>query len=560
MSSNKNLFYKLYSTNNNVVNAGYTCSSAIDENDTSFDITTSTTGGTSGTITDSNGNTLSVIDMSNIHIPGITQYNTETRILQPHSCCVLQGQEYGIAQAEYYYVIPKHVSDTPRYEYYISCDFDVIYNNFSPKKYHVSTIHSDADGHTPIATQINKQLKKFNIEVAASLITNEFDEVDKRKHDYLKFMAQRPGYFYYINNLRIALHFQSEDYPNSPFKKEINELKPYMYDLIEKYHPAQINDPEYDPETYEVNCDLYSWVIYNYISAAENLDSFNKMIEYLHKAIDDPEHSAYWTQEANKIIQGTPYNDDIFNSYDLINIEIIRDMVEEINEKLTDINDYYREVYWLREDRHRRIPLMKYPNGAFRGIVMIPDWPVNGDGEYSSLWVDHIKSNITLYVPFKDRQYMPKNFGVISNVTLVKEEKDFRQKYRDFGVLGLENSTSDLQDGWDDDDDDYYPDQPNYGPDDIDTDYLDPYRPDKDIADDFAWMGQNYYSKKNTVVGIFRYMQYVNDNNLWNKVGAAYMIIGNEDDTQSKIYNLPTSLLVYNPNDVPIRIKYMIFS
>ena len=36
MSSNKNLFYKLYSTSNHVINAGYTCNSAIDENDTSL--------------------------------------------------------------------------------------------------------------------------------------------------------------------------------------------------------------------------------------------------------------------------------------------------------------------------------------------------------------------------------------------------------------------------------------------------------------------------------------------------------------------------------------------
>ena len=64
MASNKNLFYKLYSTSNNVVNAGYTCNSAIDENETSFDIIGSVSGGSAGTITDSNGNPLSNIDLS----------------------------------------------------------------------------------------------------------------------------------------------------------------------------------------------------------------------------------------------------------------------------------------------------------------------------------------------------------------------------------------------------------------------------------------------------------------------------------------------------------------
>jgi len=73
-------------------------------------------------------------------------------------------------------------------------------------------------------------------------------------------------------------------------------------------------------------------------------------------------------------------------------------------------------------------------------------------------------------------------------------------------------------------------------------------------------MGNTYYSKKDDIIGLFRYMQYVNDNMLWDKVGNSYMIIGEDDDPQSNTMNLPTSMLVYNPNDVPIRIKYLIFS
>ena len=90
MSSNKNLFYNLYSNSNKTVSSGYICNSAVDESGTSFDITANSNG-SAGVITDSNGNTLSSIDMSTIHTEGLTQYNTETRILQPYSCCLLQG-------------------------------------------------------------------------------------------------------------------------------------------------------------------------------------------------------------------------------------------------------------------------------------------------------------------------------------------------------------------------------------------------------------------------------------------------------------------------------------
>ena len=94
---------------------------------------------------------------------------------------------------------------------------------------------------------------------------------------------------------------------------------------------------------------------------------------------------------------------------------------------------------------------MKYPNGAFRGIVLIPDWPSKTDDyEYASLWVNHIKSKVKLYMPTKEHQFLPKIYGVLSNATLVKEEENFRQLYPEFGNIGIENSVSSLTDGWDD--------------------------------------------------------------------------------------------------------------
>ena len=555
MSSNKNLFYSLYSKSNNVISAGYTCNSAIDEANTSFDITVNSIGNSAGAITDSNGNPITNIDMSKIHAGGLTQYNSETRILQPHSCYVLQGQEYGFACAEYYFVIPKHVKETEGYEYYINCDFDVVYDNFAPKKLH---IHAEADGYNSITTLINNKLKEFNVLVQTSLI-QQYDKVDNRNHDYLKFMSQKEGYFYYINNIRIDINFQSEKYPNSPFIKGFSELKMYMYDLLITYHPV-VNNEEYDPDTYEPNCDLYAWLLRNYEDAVNDIKSFDKMIAYLHEAINapTPEEEQYWLEKANIVIQNTVYDNDLFNMYNIDNIEIIRGIVGEIKNDLDKLSEYYKAFYWLKEDKHLRIPLMKYPNGAFRGIVLIPEWPVNTDDyEYASLWINHIKSKVILYHLTKEKQYMPKLVGVMSNATLLKEERDFREQNPEFGSASVNNAINNLQDGFNERVEETK-EQQNVK--DIDTDYLDPYRPNVDVIDDLAWMGRTYYSRKDDIIGIFRYMQYVNDNMLWDKVGDAYMIIGKDDDPQSQDLNLPTSLLVYNPNDVPIKIKYLIFS
>lgn len=568
MASNKNLFYKLYSTPNNVINAGYTCNSAIDENDTSFDIIGSVSGGSAGTITDSNGNSLSNIDLSQIHAGGITQYTTETRILQPHSATVLQGQEFGLSAASYYYVIPKQLKDTEGYEKYIDCDFDVIYNNFSPMRFHV---HTDANGQTSFIKEINDAFQKYNILVSAS-IQNEVDEIDGHIYEYLVFLSQKEGYFYYINNLKVSVKFQSEDFPESPFKKGIKQLKQFMYNLIEKYKPMKLEPTNEDSDgvdindimivnssvNYEVDCDLYTWLLHNYIDAVKDIESFMKMIDYF-KMWEETGDEA-WLEKYNIEAQNTVYDDDIINFYlDEVALEALYNIINDIKTRINELNAYYRDFYWLREDRHKRIPLMKYPNGAFRGIVLIPDWPSKTDDyEYASLWVNHIKSKVKLYIPTKEHQFLPKIYGVLSNATLVKEEESFRQLYPEFGSIGIENSVSSLTDGWDDGRQPENLDQQQIK--DIDTDYMDPYRPDKDVDDDLTYMGQNYYSRKKNIIGLFRYLQWVHENGLWNKVGEAYMIIGNDDDPQSHDLNLPTSLVVYNPNPVPIRIKYIIFS
>lgn len=556
MSTNKNLFYSLYSKSNNVISAGYTCNSAIDESDTSFDITVNSTGKSAGSITDSNGNPLSSIDMSLIHSTGLTQYSTETRIIQPYSCCVLQGQEYGLARASYYYVIPKRIKDVERFEYYLDCDFDMVYDNFVPKKIH---IHTTADGKTSFVKQINDKFKENNIEVAVSL-QNLFDNFDKKTHQYLVYLSQKEGYFYYINNLKITIKFQSEDYPDSPFKNSISELKPYLISLIEKYHPLQKdnegNIPEYNEHTYTIDCELFTWLMHNYIEAVEDIRSFAEMIKFIRLALETGDDE--YIREANIAIQNTVYDHFNFDNYDIDNIEKIYDIIDEIKSKIAEMQEYYKNFYWLREDKHRRIPLMKYPNGAFRGIVLIPSWPTNTDDyEYASLWINHIKSRVTLYELTPDAQYLPKQVGVLSAATLVKEEKQFRNQNPEFNSVIADNNINILPDGIDE----RIPEtEEQENIDDIDTNYLDPYRPDKEVQDDLLWMGNTYYSRKSDIIGLFRYMQYVNDNDLWNKVGDAYMIIGKDDDPQSQTLNLPTSLLVYNPNPEPIRIKFMVFS
>lgn len=555
MSSNTNLFYNLYSTSNNVTNAGYICSSAVDEEDTSFDITASSLG-SAGTITDSNGKTLANIDLSQLHAAGITQYNNETRILQPYACYLLQGQEYGLSRATYYFKIPPKISRVKEYEKYLTVDFDVIYNNFDPKVFHIC---SKADGEESFINLVNDELSNSGVEVSVSI--HQIKNNNGVLQDYIVFLAQDQGYFYYINNLRLVPEFQSEDYPESPFSKNLVGMKTIIFDFIKQFHPVKIGE-EYVEDEYDVDCELYKWALENTQKAIDSLQVFKDAIDMLKNS----EWSEADIAKFNQMIKDTPYDDPIFNgTYDIENLELVGSIIESINALIIEADDFFENMYWLFEDKSLRIPLMKYPNGAFRGIVLIPDWPSKNpeNYEYKSVWINHVKSMVTIYRPTADGHYMPKKYGVLSNATLTCEQDEFKHSIHDFnGVQSNISLVKNLTDGWYDNNnvfnefgDKYFTQQSSF-----DTDYIDPYRPSNSVYEDTIYMGQNCYDKKENVIGLFRYMQFVNENSLWDKVGQGYIIVGNPDDPQSQTLNLPTSLLIYNPNPSPLRIKYMIFS
>lgn len=587
--ANKNLFYSLYSHSQEKLNPGYVCSTAVDETAVSFDIQ-----GSDGVITDSNGSTLSTIDLSAVHAAGLTQYNTETRIIQPYSCCLLQGQEYGLANAAYYFLIPKHFQETEDYEKYCDVELDVVYNNFTPEVFHVSVKANERDS---IADLINDAFDKNNINVSVSLQCLE-DPKDKVIKEYLVFMAQEEGYFYFIMNLKLLPVKASEDCPYSPFSNVIEDLREVIYNFLIQYHPV-VKDEEYDEETYQIDCDLYTWLLKNYKEAIEQLDNFSSAIECIlgsdneyygndepfepvintdpeedndeddniDENNEEPENNEEESEEtperphysgitenmtdeeineiiemANSFIEGTVFDNKIFDNYDTNNLDIIKNILLAIRAIQDQYDEYFPIQMWLIEDKHRRIPLMKYPNGAFRGIVLVPDFPRDSDYEYSSLWVNHVKDMVTLYKEAEDGHYTKKNYGVLSNATLMNEDKDRQHKH----VCSNISMVTALEDGWEEitgchcDDTAYNITNKEY--------------------DDTIYMGRSTYSKKDDVIGLFRYIQYVNDEHNWLNIGDLYIAIGKDDDPNNKIKNLPTSLLIYNPNSIPVRIKYMIFS
>jgi hypothetical protein len=284
-------------------------------------------------------------------------------------------------------------------------------------------------------------------------------------------------------------------------------------------------------------------------------------------------------EKANKLLKdtvfdsdSTVYNASILDHYEFSDIQKIIDLLL-IAIKKASMN--YAEHYWLPEIAEWRIPMMKYPNGAFKGIVIIPDYPDDENYDLSTLYINHIQTlvNINIPVSVKDPEgndtilFKPETFGVMSNATFNAEREEYQHNHHErLSMSGNKQLQTDIISGWDEaeyeDPEDNMMVNPDYNyfcGNDSHNEQFD-YDLNKFKPNDIIYLGDSCYSDKAKILGIFKYMDYVTENHQWLKIGQGYMALGADDDPQSVIKNLLNSVMIYNPNSIPIRIKYLIFS
>ena len=300
--------------------------------------------------------------------------------------------------------------------------------------------------------------------------------------------------------------------------------------------------------------------------------------------------------------------------YGILNKYNIHDVIKLLQTTIDYVNDSnVSGPYRLIEDYDKRIYPTKYPNGAFRGMVLIPDWNEATD-EFSCIKLNHVSDKVFIDEKIKIPSDMHVE-GFVCNEcvdvyrkvraavkinTLLQEEMEI---YKECDcnlplrkVVSNETLATCLDETWTYDTDlapsDNWTNNPSYsGGSDIwsdsvsvstkpkqthgehhknnhavysDDEYLNEFNvPSK--YDFLARVPKHVHglwakSDERKTIGLYRYMQYLNENELWTKVGQAYMIVGAKDDYQSKVKNLHNSTLIYNPNNVPVKIRFMVFS
>ena len=285
--NNQNLFYRLYSTSQKVTQSGYVCNSATDESDTSFDIS-----GSSGEITDSNGDTLASIDLSQIHADGITEYHTETKIIQPQSAFLLQGNVKGEAYAAQYFEFPEEVYCKQYYDAFLNVSLKINYeacNELRSASFDTYDVRTEAGSFVPMLQEL---FDKNNVPVTVSIKYFETCVCTKQencapKRDYLCFEGTTPGVSFYVFDVYVTGITQEyvnkngewSDYTESPFVGANPDFD-YCLNLIRTWKPRLIGETEYTDYT-DIPCDIYKYFITFSPAASEDRQMFSRHVKVL---------------------------------------------------------------------------------------------------------------------------------------------------------------------------------------------------------------------------------------------------------------------------------------
>lgn len=590
-TKNKNLFYQLYSRSNDVTNSGYVCQTAIDENDTSFDIS-----GSEGQITDSNGDILSSIDLSGIHVDGLTQYNTETKILQPNCAYIIQGPEHGETYKAQFFLISPTLSCVAGYEDYCNLQFDITYvvnnkkhavhvDNYKIRKTYGSFIQLTQKQLDWLKAPITVSIRKFNDELSYN---NELH--------YICFQSTQQGYEFLIRNVILTPIKKSDEtydgvageFCDSPFG-DIEVTTNDILDALDEIQPVKKDEDE--PENYSINCDIFRELLNIGFDLNLDFEEFCKMLDILKKyfarLFDEDGNCINW-ELLNEYKERYKKVYDIFFSQILMlyNIHDIIKILEMLKLKIMSLKERLGPYFCL-EDLNRQILSVKYPNGAMRGIVLIPDWaPLDEYAEQRVLLVNHIADKVEVAVPvnkeklktylgvdklghFTARLYEKAMATVKINALLQDERQNYLTDYSNLPLNDISSSegfSPSVDPTWESafDTNNFVDNDFHRNP----YDDLDNPVPQQ-MNGDSIWenaLNQNpnihffdtYDMLSHKTIGLYKYMEYLTKNDIWLRVGDAYMIFGRPDNFESDTKNLLSSVLIYNPNSVPIRIKYMI--
>lgn len=335
MASKNNVFYQLYSSDiKNYVESGYVCDNALNEQGTSFTINDN-----AGQIIDSKGNVLASIDLSNVGAGGasgsdsgspttgggITEYTTNTKILQPHTAYLLQGTDFGLAYETSFFKIHKDLVDVDYFDVWANVEFDVQYNSeFHAQSCHINTEkyrEKNKGSEESFIDIINAVFCEIGLPIVASLETVEKEDIcglgccEDEDGLYVKFTSTNLGYAFNVRNFAVYPIFQDEENPDSPFSIDrvtpqdvidaISYVQPTLYKIVDCSTTIDDGVTEDDADTAEQNTSYFRMA-----ESGENLYMFSDP-----DGCDNSGEQTYFCWYNNHLFIEEAYNEPALNGF-----------------------------------------------------------------------------------------------------------------------------------------------------------------------------------------------------------------------------------------------------
>lgn len=601
-----NIFQTLYNSGSkNYVNSGYVCDNDLSNNsDMSVEYTTDDEGNPILAVEDANGNVVASQPLSGISVEPVFEYESKSKVLQPNSCYFIQGPEFGQSYTTEYFKICKELEETPGWENYVNVEFDITYSSeFENVTEHYSSDRPIGDTES-ILVYIQNWLDCMGIPVnvdeedkedihigipgmpknCSGCIPANATNIKNKIYSYIRFMATSLGYNFTVRNLRVYPIFASENWPDSPFSPEqitvqdviqaIKNVKPYRIDAKEKMDP------------YLVDCSLYLYILTNLDEGLKWVDDFeNKFPEEFEYSVyaGYGKNNPWWNIDSKETLDSLYYAYD--NDEEDVNGIIHRGVYPIFKEifNLTGLRttnpDTTDIVHKLFENLDLRVDSLKYPNGAFRGISIIPQYPAQMDANALSLKLNIVKDKMSIYTPVMINQAHHINeYDLYDDPTTemddwteinIESERIFWKK-EDVIVLAGSNLVNEKLTG----------DMRNCQCSTMDIDYNiatnDEWAPAINPAADYAafnenmnndwepvqdphWRDNRLTETSGKVIGMFKYLSEVNKNNDWIQFGPIFTLITNKDSDSENTRNLCNSIFLFNPNPFPVKTNIIIF-
>ena len=308
----------------------------------------------------------------------------------------------------------QRIQEADNYEPFINVRFCINYIGCAELKREIIDTYVLRTQPQDVCELIQGKLDELGIPVAVSirsLAMCDCEDMDcrKAKTDYLVFQSTQEGYQFFVYDVTVSVvdysyeNFNREwaDYTESPFVGAVISFD-MILDLIRSNAPRLVGQEtalDYD----RVPCDLYKYFIsivplaVNDAAAfVHNYDALTKFAELFDGLGVLPEENYQMFVTLSHM-----YNDIYAYYFGHEGALLTKYNIHDILKMLGVVSAYVHSSniagpYRLEEDYEKRLGPQKYPNGALRGIVIVPDWPKNEDVELSSLRLAHVSDSIVV--------------------------------------------------------------------------------------------------------------------------------------------------------------------